>query len=112
MAMTPISTKRAAFRCNIQFMIMDLADLQYQAVARGFVHDFGINHESRPDVVAATLRIVDSISMDSGTDPGDDVTMYLIESPGENGYLIVSDSFHTDPAKAAFLDELLIRDDK
>ncbi len=34
--------------------------------------------------------------------------MYLIDSTGElKGYLILSDSFHTDPRKAAFIDALL-----
>jgi hypothetical protein len=91
-------------------MSRDLADLQYQVIARGFARDFGINHEALPDIIAARLRIVDTIYLDSGTDPGDDVTMYLIESRAENGYLIVSDSFHADPAKSAFIDELLTWD--
>jgi hypothetical protein len=48
------------------------------------------------------------VTFDNGTDPGDDVTMYLIESrSGPQGYLILSDSFHTDPRKAAFIDALL-----
>ncbi|MEE9159547.1 MAG: phosphoribosylpyrophosphate synthetase, partial [Gammaproteobacteria bacterium] len=54
------------------------------------------------------LRVVESVTLDGGTDPGDDVTMYLIESSGgQKGYLILSDSFHTDPQKAAFIDALL-----
>ncbi len=48
------------------------------------------------------------VRFDCGTDPGDDVTMYLIESnSGRKGYLILSDSFHADPRKAAFIDALL-----
>jgi len=47
-------------------------------------------------------------TMDGGTDPGDDVTMYLIESTsGLKGFLILSDSFHADPRKAAFINSLL-----
>jgi len=54
------------------------------------------------------LRIVESVSLDNGTDPGDDVTLYLIESSaGLKGYLMLSDSFHADPEKAAFIDALL-----
>ncbi|MCH7834365.1 MAG: phosphoribosylpyrophosphate synthetase, partial [Proteobacteria bacterium] len=56
------------------------------------------------------LRIVEYETFDSGTDPGDDVTMYLIESTtGPNGYLILSDSFHADPSKAALVDALLAK---
>jgi len=53
---------------------------------------------------------VEYVTFDNGTDPGDDVTMYLIgSSSGLNGYLILSDSFHTDPRKAAFIDALLTK---
>jgi hypothetical protein len=55
-----------------------------------------------------TNELVEYVTFDNGTDPGDDVTMYLIESrSGPQGYLILSDSFHTDPRKAAFIDALL-----
>ena len=64
-----------------------------------------------PEIVTRDVRVVDSISFDGGTDPGDDVTMYLIEAPSEKGYLIVSDSFHIDPRKAAFIDALLAKGD-
>ena len=54
--------------------------------------------------------IVEYETFDCGTDPGDDVTMYLIESTtGPNGYLILSDNFHTDPSKAALVDALLAK---
>ena len=53
---------------------------------------------------------MECVTFDSGTDPGDEVTMYLIDSiSGLNGYLILSDSFHTDPRKAAFIDALLAK---
>ncbi len=88
----------------------DLADFQAEAIARGYLHDFAFDLKSAPVEVANELRIVEYVSFDSGTDPGDDVTMYLIDSiSGLNGYLILSDSFHTDPRKAAFIDALLTK---
>ena len=93
--------------CYISFMARDLAELQDEVIARGYTHDFGGSHKLLPETITSDLRIVDSISFDGGTDPGDDVTMYLIEAPSEKGYLIVSDSFHTDPIKAAFIGALL-----
>ncbi len=89
-------------------MANDLADFQAEAIARGYTHDFAFNVKSAHAVAISDLRIVQYVTFDSGTDPGDDVTMYLIESTsGLKGYLILSDSFHTDPRKAAFIDALL-----
>ena len=86
----------------------ELADYQAEAIARGYTHDFAYEAKSEPADIINELRIVEYLSFDGATDPGDDVTMYLIESARElNGYLILSDSFHTDPRKAAFIDVLL-----
>jgi len=91
-------------------MAKELADYQTEAIANGYTHDFGFDGKSAPSDIANELRIVEYVSFDSGTDPGDDVTMYLIESnSGRKGYLILSDSFHADPRKAAFIDALLSR---
>ena len=89
-------------------MAKDLADCQAEAIAQGYTHDFGFDARSAPADVTNQLRVVEYVSFDSGTDPGDDVTMYLIESTsGLKGYLILSDSYHADPRKAAFIDALL-----
>ena len=91
-------------------MAKDRADYQTEAIANGYTHDFGFDGRSAPSAIANELRVVEYVSFDSGTDPGDDVTIYLIESnSGRKGYLILSDSFHTDPRKAAFIDALLSR---
>ena len=91
-------------------MANNLADFQAEAIARGYTHNFAFDGKSAPADIASDLRVVESVTFDSGTDPGDDVTMYLIESSGGlKGYLILSDSFHTDPRKAAFIDALLTR---
>ena len=89
-------------------MANDLADFQAEAIARGYTRDFAFEARSAAAAYVKELRIVEYVTFDSGTDPGDDVTMYLIESQsGPQGYLILSDSFHTDPRKAAFIDALL-----
>ena len=89
-------------------MANDLADYQAEAIAHGYTHDFGLNESSAPTDRANDLRVVEYVTFDGGTDPGDDVTMYLIESTsGLKGYLILSDSFHADPRKAAFINSLL-----
>ena len=89
-------------------MAKDLADCQAEAIANGYTHDFGFDARSAPADITDELRIVEYVTFDGGTDPGDDVTMYLIESKsGRKGYLILSDSFHADPRKAAFIDALL-----
>ncbi len=86
----------------------DLADFQAEAIARGYTHDFAFDAKSAPADIASELRVVECVTFDSGTDPCDEVTMHLIESKsGLKGYLILSDSFHTDPRKAAFIDALL-----
>lgn len=88
----------------------DLADFQAEAIADGYTHNFALDVRSAPADVGNQLSIAQSKTFDIGTDPGDDVTMYLIESTsGPNGYLIISDSFHVDPYKAAFIDALLAR---
>jgi len=89
-------------------MANNLADYQAEAIARGYAHDFALDVRSAPADIASELRVVEFVTFDSGTDPGDDVTMYLIESGSSpQGYLILSDSFHADPRKAAFIDVLL-----
>ena len=91
-------------------MANDLADFQAEAIARGYTRDFAFEARSAATTYAKELRIVEYVTFDSGTDPGDDVTMYLIKSTsGLKGYLVLSDSFHTDPRKAAFIDTLLAK---
>ena len=81
-------------------MANDLADFQAKAIARGYTHDFAFDARSAHADIVSELRVVEYVTFDSGTDPGDDVTMYLIESAsGLKGYLILSDSFHTDPIR-------------
>lgn len=96
----------------------DLAELLRRAEKRGFTRNFAIEGEEL--CCSATgerygrqqAKIVWSQSVDMGTDPGDDATLYLIETDGGNrGYVVVSDAFHADPHKAAFIASLARADD-
>ncbi len=92
----------------------DLADLLEQVRDQGFDHCFDSDIENlsstrKPsDQNLGSISLVDVIQLDAGTDPGDDVTVYLLETDsGIRGYLLVPDSFHTDPGKARFVDALM-----
>lgn len=93
---------------------MDMAELLDDVRKRGFTHSFTCRdnalHCSDSDV-PVTLDdawVVESQTVDQGTDPGDDATIYLIETrSGMRGFLIVGTSFHADPRDAAFLDKLV-----
>ena len=95
-------------------MARDLAGLQVEVIARGYTHDFSGDVRSlqikgtNKSLALGELWLVETITFDAGTDPGDDTTMYLIESSrGQKGFLILPDSFHVDPQKVAFIDAVL-----
>ncbi len=92
---------------------MNLAELQENAIRHGFSHQFvyesgGLRCDGTGPVYdPADLKIVHSNSVDAGTDPGDDATLYMIEaSDGTKGMMIIPSSFHTDPVKAQLIDDL------
>lgn len=95
---------------------MDIADLLFDAEQRGFRRNFageGLHAAGSDDPFdPRRARIVYSQAVDQGTDPGDDATIYLIETTGgQKGYLIVGNAFRTDPQKAALIDHLARRRD-
>lgn len=94
----------------------DLSELLRDAEKRGFTHNFAIEGEELRCAPTGErfkrhqAKIVWSQTVDMGTDPGDDATLYLIEAEsGTKGYVVVSDAFHADPHKAAFLGTLARR---
>ena len=94
--------------------MQDLAELLEQLRQQGFVRCFDGDSEylssaGKPnDQNVGSVRLVDVLQLDAGTDPGDDVTVYLLETDsGIRGYLLIPDSFHTDPSKARFVDALM-----
>jgi hypothetical protein len=93
---------------------MDIAELLGDAERRGFILNFALVDdglkcpETGKCFGTADVKAVYSQSVDAGTDPGDDATIYLIETmDGRKGYLIIADSFHVDPRKAAFIQTLV-----
>ncbi|MEX2123499.1 MAG: hypothetical protein WD795_06370 [Woeseia sp.] len=93
---------------------MDMAELLGDAEQRGFTLNFALEDdgvhcpESGDCFGPDDVKAIYSRTVDSGTDPGDDATIYLIETyDGRKGYLMISDSFHVDPRKAAFLRHLV-----
>ena len=90
-------------------MAADLAELLDEINARGFTRDFSydVRNADKP-LPLNQFHIIDAVPFDGGTDPGDDAILFLIESTsGEKGYVMISDSFHTDPLKAQFISALL-----
>lgn len=98
---------------------MNLIDILDEARERGFTHNLAYDNDG---LVCAALDkcydvdhsfIIDSRSADAGTDPGDDVTVYFIEtSDGDRGYIVVPASIYTEPEKASFIDRLKPKADR
>ncbi len=91
----------------------DLSKLLLRAESRGFTRNFAIEDDrlccekSGERFCSDEARIVWSQAVDMGTDPGDDATLYLIETnTGGKGYLVLGNSFYADPRKAAFIDAI------
>lgn len=91
----------------------DISKLLCDAESRGYTLNFAIEDEvlhcratgERFD--CGDARIVWSQSVDMGTDPGDDATIYLIETAnGCKGYMILAGAFYADPRKVAFIHSL------
>jgi hypothetical protein len=54
------------------------------------------------------VTLADTLFSDNGTDPGDDVTVYLLKVGADaRGYLLMPDGPHADPATASFIDRLM-----
>lgn len=95
-------------------MYQDLADAIEDIRKKGYNHLFEV-HDDRLKCKKIdelfpieTLRIVASYQFDQGTDPGDDSSLYLIETDsGVKGYLVGGTTIYRDREKAEFLDRLL-----
>jgi hypothetical protein len=91
----------------------DLTDALEEAKERGYSRNFayrdhGLCCQDTGEAYAeGQAWIADSISVDMGTDPGDDSTVYLIDTEGgRRGYVVVPASIYAEPGKAAFIDRL------
>lgn len=95
-------------------MYKDLAEAIEDAREKGYEHLFEVEEncmtckELDKEFPIDKLHIVSSYHFDQGTDPGDDASLYLIESnSGIKGYLVTSYTTYTNREKAEFLDKLL-----
>lgn len=93
---------------------MDLTDLLGRAKEDGYTRNFVCESgglrcmDSGRTFSVNEARIVHSQSVDQGTDPGDDATLYLIETDsGDKGFVIVGDAFHADARAVQVIDKLL-----
>ncbi len=91
----------------------DLTDALDEAKKRGYTNNFAYRadalhcRDTGEDFAEGQAWIADSISVDMGTDPGDDATVYLIDTDAERrGYIVIPASFYAEPGKAAFIDRL------
>jgi hypothetical protein len=95
-------------------MYNDLADAVESMKEKGFTHTYELSDnaitcsELEQEFDIDNLRIVDSYSHNTGTDPGSESTVYSIESTsGIKGTLIIGFGMYSNPNKAKLIDRLL-----
>ncbi|MDR8392072.1 hypothetical protein NC796_13030 [Aliifodinibius sp. S!AR15-10] len=95
-------------------MYQDLAEAIEDIQQKGYTHLFEVHDnalrckETEEEYPSAKLRIVSTYKFDRGTDPGDDSSLYLIETDsGVKGYIVGGATMYRDREKAEFLDQLL-----
>lgn len=90
----------------------DLAETLARVAKRGYTEAFDVSegrlHWRGGAHDVEEVSLADTLFIDQGTDPGDDVTVYLLQTEsGTRGYLVIPDSPHIDPGKAQFIDRLV-----
>lgn len=95
-------------------MYNDLADAVESMKEKGFTHSYKLSEntitceELEREFDVENLKIVDSYSHSSDTDPGSESSVYSIESKdGIKGTLIIGFGMYSDPTKAKLIDKLL-----
>jgi hypothetical protein len=101
-------------RYSLGRMTLDIAEILDGAEREGFRLNFALEDdvlrcpETGRCFGSDDVKVVYSRSVDTGTDPGDDATVYLIETTdGRKGYFVIADSFHVNPRRAAFVQNLV-----
>lgn len=94
-------------------MSKDIPALLEEAAKRGFVKNFEIRattlfcRETKRSYIDKTIRTVDIIQKDAGTDPGDEATLFLLEADdGERGILLIGNPATLSVQERAILDSL------
>lgn len=95
-------------------MYNDLADAVESMKEKGFTHTFEISD----NIISCSnldrtfnideLTIIDTYSHQSGTDPGNESTVYsIVSKDGIKGILIIGFGMYSNPKTANLIDELL-----
>lgn len=92
--------------------MQDIAEALWRLEQAGYREHFDIRDDKlvcpTAEFDVEHLELVDTIAVDSGTDPGDDATIYVVRSDtGIRGYFVVPDSFHVGAERAHMVDRLL-----
>ncbi|MDX1639590.1 MAG: hypothetical protein R3281_16620 [Balneolaceae bacterium] len=95
-------------------MYKNLAEAIESAKEKGYIHLFEVGENSLTcneldrEFSSDSLQIAASFHFDRGTNPGDDASLYLIETDtGAKGYIVTGYTTYTNRTKAEFLDKLL-----
>jgi hypothetical protein len=95
-------------------MYTDLAEAVEELKKRGFNNLFEPDDDafycSKIDLreKVQNMKIVETWQFDQGTDPGDESTIYALETKdGVKGYIVISFGMHIDPRKAELIDQLI-----
>ncbi|GHA86843.1 hypothetical protein GCM10009069_07610 [Algimonas arctica] len=94
-------------------MAKDIPELMEAAAARGFtlnfemIEDDVICRKSGRVYTSETFTLIETLQKDAGTDPGDEATLFLLESEnGDRGVLLIGNPAHLSPAERAVLERL------
>jgi hypothetical protein len=92
--------------------MQDIAESLWRLEQAGYREHFDIRDDKlvcpTAEFDVEHLELVDTIAVDSGTDPGDDATIYVVRTDtGIRGYFVVPGSFHLDTERARMVDRLL-----
>jgi hypothetical protein len=94
-------------------MVKDIPALMEAAAARGFTLNFEMLEDdlycrkTRLAHPIGAMTLIETLQMDGGTDPGDEATLFLLESEnGDRGVLLIGNPAHLSPAERAVLERL------
>lgn len=91
----------------------DIPALMEDAEKKGFKHHFETQakgllcRETNTAYAMGSIRVVETLHKDAGTDPGDEATLYLLEAEdGQRGMLLIGNPASLSAAERAVLEQL------
>lgn len=94
-------------------MPRDIPAMMEEAEAKGFRHQFETQartllcRDTNTAYELGTIKIIETLYKDAGTDPGDEATLYLLEAEdGVRGMLLIGNPASLSPAERAVLEQL------